>query len=104
MDSIYTVRIISTQIRSTDPGVVARGSSKDAVISTVMRHYRKACHHAILQMKAGGLTQFTLLDKYKSPSHVKQDAFSMGRDWSFQQVCNIKCYTSFIKDTLECKE
>ena len=47
MDSVCTVRIISTQIRSTDPGVVARESSKDAVISTVMRHYREGwppCH------------------------------------------------------------
>ena len=47
MDSVCTVRIISTQIRSTDPGVVARGSSKDAVISTVMRHCREGwppCH------------------------------------------------------------
>ena len=47
IDSVCTVRIISNQIRSTDPGVVARESSKDAVISTVMRHCREGwppCH------------------------------------------------------------
>ncbi|KAK3756424.1 hypothetical protein RRG08_029095 [Elysia crispata] len=104
MDSVCTVKIISNQIRSTDTGVVARESSKDAVISTVMRHCREGWPPCHAPNESGGLTQCTLLDKYKTPSHVKQDAFSMGRDWSFQQVCNIKCYTSFIKNTLECNE
>ena len=100
MDSVYTVRIISTLIQEWWP-------EKPPNMQLSRRSWdiaEKAGHHAILQMKTGGLTQCTLLDKYKTPSHVKQGAFSMGLDWSFQQVCNIKCYTSFIKDTVEWNE
>lgn len=41
MDSVFTILAISRQIRPTDPGVVAKESEKDPVISTVMRYCRE---------------------------------------------------------------
>ena len=45
MDSVFTIKTISRQIQPTDPGVVAKESAKDPVVSTVMRYCREGWPH-----------------------------------------------------------
>lgn len=47
MDSVFTIRTISRQIKPTDPGVVAKESARDPVLSTVIRHCREGWPQSI---------------------------------------------------------
>ena len=45
VSAVCTIRVISQQLNHTDPGLLAKESSKDPVISTVMRYVKVQCPH-----------------------------------------------------------
>ena len=38
VDTVYTIKTVSLQLKPTDPGTLAKESAKDPIISSVMRY------------------------------------------------------------------
>ena len=45
MSTVCTMQVIGQQLNPTDPGLLAKESSKDPVIATVMCYIKEGCPH-----------------------------------------------------------
>ena len=103
MDSIFTIKTISRQIRPTEARVVAKQSAKDPVVSAVIRYCKEGWPNNNNQRDSKGSSMSSFKQLKDSLSCESGCLFYGSRlvilRWSFShQSCR-----SYIKVTLECR-